>query len=169
MAINGNISLFRLTDAISTSETAVTDKIEFDNDNVIPDSKSHILGMRPVFAAIETDNTNPGSQDPVKAQDTGNFPLIIELTGYFNEKAGDALGIATFRNWMRTAKVIKTLYPRGRMGLRNNIRPEFNVLPASTGGYRLVAFELDERYEFLGIVPFVCRLRFDGLFTLVGL
>jgi hypothetical protein len=167
MAINGKICIFRVTSSGQT-ETLVTDKIEFDDDHLVPDAKSFMLSMRPTMAAIQTDNTNPGSQNPIRAQDTGNAPLIITLSGYFDEKSGNALGIATFRNWMRTAKVIKTLFPKGRFGLRNNVRDEFDLAPSTTAGYRIISFELDERYEYLGLVPFTVQLRFDGDYSALG-
>lgn len=168
MAINGTASIFRLTSSSINTETLTSDKVEFDGDHLIPDAKSFMLGTRPVFKVIDTDNPNPGNQDPVHAQDTGNAPFIIEFSGYFDEKAGDALGITSIRNWMRTFKVIKTDYPKGRFGFRNNIRPEFNVTPDATAGYKLIGFECDERYEFLGLVPFSFLLRFDGDFSRLG-
>lgn len=169
MAINGTVSIYRLTTSGLNTETLVSDKVEFDGTHLIPDAKSFILGMHAPFNAIDTDNPRPGQQDPVKAQDTGNQPLVITISGYFDEKAGDALGIASFRNWMRTAKIIKTDYPFGRHGLRNNIRPEFNLTPDATAGYKIINFETDETYAFLGFVPFQCKLRFDGDFTRLGL
>lgn len=168
MTIAGTASIFRVTSSGQT-ETLVTDKVEFDGTHSVPDALSFMLGMRPTFASIQTDNTNPGSQDPIRAQDTGNAPLIIALSGYFDEKGGtDAIGITTFRNWMINAKVIKTLFPKGRFGLRNNIRSEFNNTPNADAGYRLIGFEIDERYEYKGLVPFVATLRYDGLFSRLG-
>lgn len=161
MAVNGQHSIFRVTTAGQTETTLVTDKIEFDDDNAVPDARSFIISIKPIFQAINTDNPNPGSQNMPNSQDTGNAPVIIELKGYFDENAGVAGGIKKFRTWMTGAKVIKTLYPKGRFGFRSDDRTEYNVAPSTTSGYQLVHFELEDVGEF-NLIPFVCRLKFVG-------
>lgn len=167
MAENGTASIFRVTTSGQT-ETLVTDKVDMGSGAVTPDAKTHLVRMKPRMQIIETENPNPGSQDAPTRQDVGNAPLIVDIWGYFKEQSGDALAITTFRNWMKSPKIIKNLFQKGRFGLRNNIRPEFDCTPDNTGGYQLVVFETDERYDFLGIVPFYCQLKFYGDFDRLG-
>lgn len=167
MAIDGNVSIFRLTSGGQT-ETLVSDKVEFDNDNAVPDSSAHVISAKHSMGIIDTKNPNPGSQDAPSGPDSGNRNPTVELRGYFDEKSGDTLAITSLVNWLRSAKVIKTLYPKGRFGYRNNVRDEFDVVPTTLGGYKITAFETDERYEYLGIVPFFIQLTFYGDHTLLG-
>jgi len=161
MAVNGKHCIFRLTDGTNTTETSVSDKIEFDNDNAVPDARAHIISIKPTMQAINTDNPNPGSQASPNSQDTGNAPIMLELKGYFDENAGVAAGIETVKDWMNAAKVIKTLYPKGRFGFRSSDRAEWNIVPVATSGYQIVHFELEDVVEY-NIIPFIIRLKHVG-------
>lgn len=161
MTIEGTHSIFRVTTVGQTETTLTIDKIEFDDDNNTPDARSFIVSIKPIMQAINTDNPNPGSRNMPNSQDTGNAPIMLELKGYFDENAGVAGGIALFRSWMTGAKVIKTLYPKGRFGFRSDDRGEFDIAPSTTSGYQLVHFELEDVVEY-NIIPFVCRLKFVG-------
>ena len=168
MAINGEHCIFRLTTAGQT-ETAVSDKIEFDGDAVVPDAKSSITDIHPIYNAVKTENPNPGSQNSSSGQDTGNAPFTIKITGFIDKSSGSALGISSiFRVWMKTAKVIKTHYPKGRFGFRSNEFPEFNVVPTTAGGYKFAHIELPYKCGIKAKVPFVLTLDFYGDMDLLG-
>lgn len=167
MAINGTHSIFRLTNNTLTTETQVSDKVEFDGDAAVPDGKSKIISIRPIMQMIDNDNPVPGSEDAPGSQDVGNAPAYIEIKGYFDETGGQALGPTTFRNWMRNAKKVKTHYPYGRFGFRSNDRDEFDAVCDSTGGYQLVHFEMEDVVD-VSQPKFMARLKFVGDFTLLG-
>lgn len=165
MAINGKHSIFRVSSSGQTETTVATDKIEFDDNNIVPDARSHIISIRPIHQVVNTDNPNPGSQNLPNSQDTGNAPIIVEIKGYFDENAGVAGAILKLREWVTGKKVVKTTFPKGRFGFRSDDRTEWNAVPITTGGYHLVHFELEDVVEF-NIIPFVIRLKFVGSPTL---
>lgn len=160
MAVAGTHSIFKL-DATKTTETAATDKIEFDGTAATPDARSHLTSIRPILNAINTDNPNPGSQDFPNSQDTGNAPFILELEGYFDESGGTALGIDKFRTWLMSSRVLKSNYPKGVFGFRSDTRPEFDIVPTTLGGYQVIHFELKDTLEY-STIPFMCRLKYVG-------
>lgn len=161
MAVNGAHSIFRLTTGLAVNEDQTPDKIEFDGTATSPDSKGHINRVRIPATITDTENPNPGSQNSANSQDTGKPPLIIEFHGFFDETAGRSDGIALLRDWWREAKKIKTLYPKGRFGIRSDSRPEFNLTPTSTTGYLLVSVEIDDRVG-ISKPDFIIRLKHDG-------
>ena len=168
MVTNGTHSIFRLTSAAPLHiEDNVSDKVEFDGDAVVPDSKGRIISIKPIMRMIDNDNPVPGSQDAPGSQDVGNAPDFIEIRGYFDEATGKSLGPTSLRNWMRNPKKIKTLYPHGRFGFRSNVRDEWNVTPDTTGGYQLIYFDLDDTVE-LNQPKFLIRLKFVADKTLLG-
>jgi len=169
MAIHGEHSIFRLTTSGLNTETLVSDKIEFDGSAVIPDAKSHITDIKPVYNAIKTENPNPGSQNSSSGQDTGNAPFSIEIRGFIDKSSGSALGISSiFRVWMKQDKVVKTDYPKGRFGFRSTQFPEFNATPGTTGGYRFSHIEFPYKTGTTGRINFILTLDFYGDMTLLG-
>ena len=159
----GTICLFT---ANETSGIAGT-KIEFDGDADTPDSRSHISSYKVIMSLVTQENPNPNTNNPNSLQDTGLAIVEYELTGYFDEKEGTAGGIAYFRNWLRQAKTSASL-PFGGFGIRNDVKPEFDITPTANAGFILEHFECNEDYEFLGRVPFVAKLRYNGDITVLG-
>jgi len=169
MAINGEHSIFRLSTSGISDETSTSDKIEFDGDAIIPDAKSHITGIHPIYRAVKTENPNPGSQDSSAGQDTGNAPFSLKLTGFIDKTSGSALAISSLFNvWQRQPKVIKTHYPKGRFGFRSDDVPYWNVTPGTTGGYRFVGIEYPYKPGITGQIPFILTLDFYGDMSLLG-
>jgi hypothetical protein len=161
MAVNGTHAIIRYTSGGQTETTILTDKIEFDDDNLVPDARSHIKSIRPIMSVINTDNANPGSLDSPNSQDTGRAPTFVEIKGYFDEKDGTAAGIESLKDWMNEPNVIKTLYPKGRFGFRSNDRSEWNMVPTADGGYQITHFEIEDIVEFNN-PQFIIRLKYVG-------
>lgn len=168
MAINGDHSIFRLNSGGITTETATSDKVEFDGTAAVPDARSHITSIRIVQQMIDNDNPIPGSQDAPGSQDVGNAPDLLEIKGYFDETGGQSLAVNSFMVWMRNAKKTKTLYPHGGFGFRSNKRDEYNVTPTSAGGYQLLRFEIEDVLEF-SQPKFTILMKFVGDKTLLGI
>jgi len=160
-------AIFRLTTGGNNTEALVSDKIEFNGDAVVPDSRAFLDSIRPVYQAVNTDTPNPGSQNSPNSQDTGNVPFILELKGHFDETGGTTLGINTLNNWSENPKVIKTLYPKGRFGFRSDERDEYNVTPVASGGYQLTFIDMIDVLEFSRI-EFTLRLKFVGDMNIRG-
>lgn len=163
----GEHAIFRLTNGVSTTEAAVSDKVEFGDGAIVPDNKGRITSIRRVYQSIGTDNPNPGSQNSPNSQDTGNAPFVIEIRGHFDESQGATTSITNITNWEENPKVVKTLYPKGRFGFRSNLRPEMNVTPVATGGYRLDYVEMTHPIE-TPRTEFIIRLKFVGDMTIRG-
>jgi len=164
MAVNGTISIYRLTATpASDTETEVSDKIEFNGDHVVPDSLSFIQRIKPTMSIIGQENANPDSNEPNLIDDTGLAFVGIELWGYFVDTGGTRpVGYQYMRDWMKQPKT-NTTFPFGRFGYRNNISDEFNIVPTASSGYVIEHFESEEDYgSELGKVPFYIKLRFQG-------
>lgn len=172
MAINGNICLFRLTSGGGTTETAVTDKIEFDTSatngaSTQPDARSHVDTFNVILTLVTQENPVPDTNDPSGLQDTGLATVQYELTGFFDGKGGTAGAVEDFRDWLTNPKT-DTAYPFGRFGIRNDQRPEYDVVPTSARGLLLEHFETTDVYEFTGKTGFTVRLRYNGAISGLG-
>ena len=172
MAINGNICIFRLTSGGGTTETAVTDKIEFDTSatngaSTQPDARSHIETYKVILSLVTQENPNPNTNNPNSLQDTGLAIVHYEITGFFDRTGETPLGIRNFRNWLRQDKT-STSFPFARFGIRNDQRAEFDVVPTTTEGLMLEHFETQDEYEYTGRTSFTARLRFNGNITNLG-
>ena len=150
---------------IGTSESG--DRVEFDGTAAEPDARSHISNYKVVMSLVTQENPNPNTNNPNSLQDTGLAIVEYELIGYFDEKSGTAGGIAQFRNWLRSAKTTTSL-PFGQFGIRNDVKPEFNLTPSSARGLILEHFECNEDYEYIGRVPFIIKLRYNGDISALG-
>ena len=105
MAIDGNICIFRLTSGAGTTETAVTDKVEFDTSSsngvsTQPDARSHIETYKVVLSLVTQENPNPNTNNPNSLQDTGLAVVVFELTGFFDSTGGTAGAIEDIRDWL---------------------------------------------------------------------
>lgn len=167
MAVNGTISIYRLT-AIPTSdtETEVTDKIEFNGTMAVPDAKSFIIRVKPTMTIVGQENPNPDSNNPNSIDETGLAFVGLEIWGYFDGTSGTRpIGIQYFRDWMKQDKRNST-FPFGRFGYRNNVSDEYNLVATDSSGYILEHFECDEEYgKSMGKIEFYCKLRFQGDIT----
>ena len=172
MAVDGNISIYRLTTSGSSTETSVTDKVEFDTSatngvSTTPGARSHVDTYNCILTMVTQENPVPDSNNPSGLQDTGLAVVSYELTGYFDNTGGNAGAIAYFRNWQREDKT-NSDYPFGRFGIRNDVRIEFNVRPTTTNGLILEHFEINEEYEYQGRTTFTAKLRYNGDITRLG-
>ena len=111
--------------------------------------------------------------------------MTFEIQGYFDETdtANTGTGsssetIETLRNWLRQDKT-NTVFQFDVFGIINSHRTEFNIIPQSTPhtdndydnrncGFILEHFELNQDYEFIGKTGFVCRFRYNGDITGLG-
>jgi len=163
MPIFGTISIFRLTTTGQT-ETAVSDKIEFNGDAVVPDAKSFIQNVRPIFSVVGQENETPDSNNPSLLDETGLAFMGLEITGYFKgNEATRPLAIRNIRNWFKADKT-NSDFPFGRFGFRNDVDDEFDVTPSATWGYILEHFEIDLSYPTRDH-KFIIKLRFNGDIT----
>jgi len=164
MAIDGNICIFKLYHGSGiTNETSTIEpyKVEFDGDAAVPDAKSHVSNYKVVMSLVTQENPNPDSNNPNSLQDTGLAIVQYDIMGFFNAKDGVPKAIADIVTWMSSDKTDET-YKFGRFGIRNDQRPEYDVVPTATKGLILEHFETDYDFEYSGNIPFTLRLRYNG-------
>ena len=144
------------------------DRVEFDGDAAIPDAYSHISNYKVIMSLVTQENPNPNTNNPNSLQDTGLAVVEYEITGFFDAKTDSTpAAIAQFRDWLREPKTTTSL-PFGQFGIRNDRRPEYDLVPSADEGLILEHFECDEDYEFIGQVPFNIKLRYNGDITALG-
>lgn len=164
MAINGDFSIFRLTTSGQT-ETAVSDKVEFNGDAVIPDALSFIKEIVPIMSLIGQENETPDSNNPSNLDETGLAFAGLEIRGYFkgNEDT-QPTGINSIKNWLKQGDQKNDDFPEGRFGFRNAINGDFDLVPSSTSGYLLEHFDMTYSYPNRNH-NFIIKLRFQGDIT----
>lgn len=162
MAINGEFSIVRFTNSTDT-ETAISDKLEFNGDALTPDARSKIQHVIPIFSVPAQENETPDSNNPNSLDETGLAFFGIEITGYFiGNESLSPLAIRLLRGWWKTDKKVPTDFEFGRFGFRNNKNNEFDLVPSASSGYVLEHFEVDLDYTTGNRFPFVIKLRFNG-------
>ena len=161
MVLNGVMSIFRFTNPADT-ETAISDKIEFNGNAAVPDAKSFIKTIKPIMSIIGQENETPDSNNPSNIDETGLALVGLEINGYF--KANEAtrpLAIRNIRNWFKQGNQKTADFPHGRFGIRNDIDDEFDLAPSATSGYIIEHFECVYDYSNRDY-PFLLKLRFQN-------
>ena len=162
MVVQGDISLFRMpADATSsTTETNITDKVEFGGNAGTPDGRAACDTFRIMSGRAQTKLDVPYTDD-VRKPDTGFTGDTYILYVQFDERLGIAGGIDRLRSWIREPNFIRGKFRHGRIGVRNNFRPEFNLTPNNDRGYKIVNMTLDQEVQY----PFT---RYEIVLELAG-
>ena len=115
-----------------------------------PDARTFYAGMNPPINRFDTKNPAPFSENTPRP-DTGFSGLRIDMDLVFvetervisasNEKTYRAGAIARLVKWSRSDNSVRGLYKHGRLGMRNDYRPEYNVTPDNYGGYKIISFD----------------------------
>lgn len=160
---HGRVCLWRSTEADDTELTvdADIDLLEIEGDARTPDDRTWYVSCKDVMSRIDTRNPAPFAENTPRP-DTGFDGLRIEMSLMFDERARfighatkdtPAKGIGLLRNWFREDNSIRGKFRHGRIGMRNDYRPEFNLKPDNYGGYKLVHLEIDHDLD----VPYYIR------------
>ena len=178
------LTIYRL---LTNSQTTASPEslVKFDGTSLADGKYNHVIDYKTTMSLVAQENPLPDSNNPNPLQDTGLAIMTFEIQGYFDET--DALNtgagsssdtIDTIRDWLRTDKT-NTVFQFGVFGIINSHRTEFNIIPQSTthtnGSYNdrncgliLEHFELNQDFEFIGKTGFVCRFRYNGDITGLG-
>ena len=149
MAINGELCIYWLT-ALADNENNVNDKVEFDG-GVIPDNRGGVIEFSIETNRTQTQNSSPFT-DAAKKPDTGFGGTRYSLELYFNEDEGVAGGLATLKRWANTQNDVRGVFRDGRIGIRNNWRPEFDLQPEADKGYKIASFRVKQMLKTPRIV-----------------
>ena len=143
--------------------------IEMEGTAEFPDKYTKYISMKQVTKRFDTTNAAP-YEEATARPDTGYHGTMLEMSLLFDEyermkdtrtevqKAADpptppiyvpdatgrhnrAKAIERLRDWEREDNSIRNKFRNGRIGLRNDFRPEWNVIPDRHGGYKIINFE----------------------------
>ena len=161
MVERGKLTIFRMTDTTDTENNISADKVEFDGDAQIPDSRSGTVSFSPVMSRTPTENPAP-FQEIARKPDTGFSGNRYTLQVFFDEEFGKSLAIAKIRDWHSEENAIKGKFKEGRFGIRNDYRPEYDLTPNNDAGYKLIHFETTQELVFHKMVRGTIVLEFSG-------
>ena len=181
-ARRGRVCLYRLdTDAqANDDERSVDDnnRIEMEGDANKPDENTKYVSAKFVMSRIDARNPAPFAENTPRP-DTGFDGTRLEINLEFYEREriignsgtppstdadtnNMAKGIELLRNWFREDNSIRGRFRHGRIGIRNDYRPEFNLIPDNYGGYKLVHFEINHDLTVAYHVPATVILQYAG-------
>jgi len=178
------LTIYRL---LTNSQTTASPEslVKFDGTTLADGKYNHVIDYKTTMSLVAQENPLPDSNNPNPLQDTGLAIMTFEIQGYFDETdtANTGTGsssetIEQLRDWLREDKT-NTVFQFGVFGIINSHRTEFNIIPQSTThtdndydnrncGLILEHFELNQDYEFIGKTGFVCRFRYNGDITGLG-
>lgn len=161
MVTHGKFSIYRMTEIADTEDTILTDKIEFDGDAMVPDGRTGIVSFRPIISRTQTQNPAP-FLEIARKPDTGFEGVRYAITVLFDESAGRAGAIAKLSEWLQSPNSIRGKFKEGRFGIRNDYRPEFNLLPDNNQGYKIVNFDLTQDLTIQSLFKGVIILELSG-------
>ncbi len=143
--------------AISEATVDETEKIEFDNPRILgttkfrnhsgdlrpaaqhPDARSGVVSTTISMMRTQTDNAAP-FQEESRHPDTGFSGVRYTIHVVFDERDNNyAKSIERLVKWQGEDQFIKGRYANGRIGIRNDFQPEFNLVPDNTSGYKIAS------------------------------
>ena len=117
-----------------------------------PDNRTKYVSMHPAGGRFDSRNPAPFAENTPRP-DTGYSGTMIKLNLLFEElervpSAADewdnrAGGIARIIDWSRRDNSVRGKFKHGRIGFRNDYRPELNTRPDNFGGFKLAHYEFD--------------------------
>lgn len=117
--------------------------------------------------ARRTDVPAPQNQ-ATAVPDTGLQPPTLTIGVKFNEQFQDRYEIGILTLWALQDKTVRTNYPNGRFGIRNNKKPWMNFQPTAQAGWKIVDVNVDDVLEWGGMVDAVITLHFGGQTSLLA-
>lgn len=160
MPINGEFAIFRCT-TVGQTEATTVDKVEFDAGAVIPDGRSKIISFNPVMSRTETQNSAP-FLELARKPDTGFSGNRYTIRIFFDESVALAAGLGRLIQWYSQENALPGAYKNGRFGVRNNYRPELDLTPDNTAGYKFVHLDISQDLKISRVIIATVILEFSG-------
>ena len=172
----GRVCLFRLdsTAEDGDDETRVSDDglVEMEGNAEHPDGNTWYKSANFTMTRIDVRNAAPFAENTPRP-DTGFDGTRIEMQIEFSERErvighatkdvpNRAKAIARLRDWFREDNSIRNKYRHGRIGIRNDYRPEFNLIPDNFGGYKLAQFSMPHDLTVAYHIPATIILQYAG-------
>lgn len=156
----GKLVIWRITNPGSGfTEASTSDKVEMDG-GAVPDGKTDSQTFSFSGGRRKTDVENAFSNVTNKP-DSGLGGIFVTITGIFDETVSDALAIAKLRDWLIDGTVTEAM-PNGQIGLRNDKKPQSNLVPSLAAGWKLSSFDYDDDERNGFYIPFTIVLEFLG-------
>ena len=147
-----DIEVTPLSAGLETRDPALYARYDDPDTRPSPDERSKYRSIRIGGGRFDSRNPNPFAENTLRP-DTGYSGTMVRMYLFFleedrivsadNENSKRAYGISRIRDWSRQDNTVRGLFRNGRIGLRNDYRPEFNVRPDNFGGYKIAHFDLD--------------------------
>ena len=169
MATKGEACIFWCSNTGDTENTlANSEKVEFGIGAVAPDGKTGIIQITNMINKHQPQDDEPYASSTRK-KDTGFNGAEIMLEIFFDEDAiGTAQAIARLRKWIAESNSVPIKFPHNRIGIRNDYRPEWNLTPSATAGYKITAFKTTTNLEHQNQTIGSLTLTFSGDGTEIG-
>ena len=168
MVVHGDFAMYWMPDdaAPETNEDIVSDKIEFSGDAEVPDERSGIKSVNIDIRRRKPQQDNAFEENVVR-QDGGFEGNTYTVHAVFDENTGTAEGIERLRSWLGQSNAVRGKFQHGRIGIRNNYRPEFNLLPNNDAGFKLQDVRITQEIG-LARADVTIVLEFSGTPTRFG-
>ena len=147
-------AIFRV-DSVGGNESN-SPKIEFD-----PTSQSHCTRLVVNNRNRDSNLTSPYSND-IERPYVGIEGSVIELDLLFDERLSTADNIQKLFDWYYDGDDTPEDMPKGRFGLRYDLRPELDCRPSATAGYKILSFALTQGANVKTVTTAKLTLAFDG-------
>ena len=165
MAVNGTVSIYKMTDTTDVENT-ITDKIEFDGNARVPDGGTGIVSYRVRLKRTETQNSAPLLEES-RNPDVGFNGAMYVFNIFFDESVTSSNSIAKLVSWFQDANSVKQKFRQGRFGIRNNYENAFDMLPTNVYGLKFVDFDFEHDIAF-NIKRATITLQHSGEATGIG-
>lgn len=132
-------------------------KIEAEGDAQAPDAYTGFSSVHPVMSRFRTANAAPYSEES-KKPDTGFSGLRLEIRLLLRETTLRTEGnekvaiksrvVKRLGRWFSEPNHLRGAFREGRIGIRIDTRPEYNLVPTIDSGYKLTHFEVMHELKF---------------------
>lgn len=146
----GRVALYRIPEEdhpdplASWNEATIDerDKVNIDAPSNSWDPTVGLITHKYVMSRWNTSNAAPYSEES-KKPDVGFSGIRMELKLLFNEMDVErSKAVNTLGRWFIEANTVPGKFREGRIGVRNNYRSEFNLLPIYSSGWKVAHFEI---------------------------
>ena len=166
--MTATMALFWMTAAADTEDLLADDQKILFNDPAVSRFPNRCYKVQPRDARSIPDNKVPFFERTEK-QDAGFAGTGITLYLRFYEGAVDSMGnraqnagFQRLLSWARQKNTVPGVFRRGRVGLRMDIRPEYDIVPTVDRGYLIADVAVEYEFRYKNIVDVTARLLNAG-------
>ena len=162
------ITLYRLDESntrprlISALRNDQIVTLNADNLADLPDAKTGVETIGPSIKKHNPENPIPHGERADKP-DTGFAGIRYPLNLVFHEDDGIiAKGIDILKTWAYEDSTIDGMFNEGTIGISNEFRPEYDLVPTATSGYQIKTFDVHMDMKFNTTTRATLILEFSG-------